>query len=162
MNTMRLLCGLGMCLIAGCGSNEIPLVPVSGKLTMNGKPVAFKNVRFVPEPGTPGMGAGGNTNAEGEYKLLAVRGGSTIDQYGVPAGKYKVVVTEPVFPINDVPAALPPAAGDAPVAAIGPPVAKPVKKSEALPPRYAKAETTTLNVDVSPPEAKIDLEMTKN
>jgi len=43
---------------------------VQGRVTIDGKPLAGKTVKFVPEPGTPGQGAGATTNAEGEYTLL--------------------------------------------------------------------------------------------
>jgi hypothetical protein len=160
MKTLRSLCGLWACLVFGCGSNEIPLIAVSGKVTIDGKPLAFKKISFIPQPGTPGMGSGANTNKDGEFKLLAVRPGTTVDVYGVTPGKYKVVVTEPVFPITDIDI-VPAATGDGPAPAIGLPVAKPVKKSDAIPARYVKEETTPLLIEVSADTPTINLELTR-
>ncbi|WP_029630130.1 hypothetical protein [Zavarzinella formosa] len=160
MKIFQLLLGLCLFAIAGCGSNEPSLVPVEGKLTMGGKPVPHKSVRFTPEPGTPGLGAGGNTNAEGDFKLLTVRPGATTDHYGLYPGKYKVTVTEPFIPVSVESA--PPSTGDGPAAAVGLPGSRPVKKLEAVPARYSQVETTPLTIEITQATTKIDLDLIKN
>jgi hypothetical protein len=57
---------------AGCsggGGREPTLVPVSGTVTLDGKPLAGASVSFVPQAGTEGAGAFGTTDAEGRYTL---------------------------------------------------------------------------------------------
>ena len=139
----------------GCGDNGPALVPVSGKVTLDGKPLALKNVRFVPEPGTPGQGAGANTDAEGRYTLLSVRPGATRDTPGTPPGAYKVVVAEPMFPIETK---MPEQTGDAPAPAIGLP--DPRKRAKpVIPAAYTSPEATPLKVTVPSNGGVIDLEL---
>lgn len=140
----------------GCSGGP-RLVPVTGTVTLDDKPLAFKNVRFVPEPGTPGTGAGGNTDANGAYSLLAVQPGATTDTAGVMPGAYKVVVAEPMFPIE---APLPEATGDGPAPAIGLPTARPKKQQVAIPVRYTKPETTPLRAEVPADGGPIVLKLT--
>lgn len=140
-------------LATGCGDGGPPLVSVHGKVTLDGKPLARKSVRFVPEPGTPGVGAGANTGEDGSYTLLAVRPGATRDTPGVPPGKYRVVVSEPVFPIE---ASAAPEADGSPAPAIGLPDARPRKKPS-IPAAYGSPDTTKLHVEVKPDGGVIDL-----
>jgi hypothetical protein len=62
-----------MCLIAaGCGGNPHRLAPVSGKVTLDNKPLAGVLVSFMPEtkPGsTAGVTSRGTTDAAGRYSL---------------------------------------------------------------------------------------------
>lgn len=102
-------------LAAGCATSGPPLVPVSGQVWLDKKPLALKTIRFVPEPGTPGLGAGATTDADGKYTLIAVRPGATKDVLGVAPGAYRVVVTEPIFPIETATVQ----GGDGPAPAIG-------------------------------------------
>ncbi|MFO0908473.1 MAG: carboxypeptidase regulatory-like domain-containing protein [Isosphaeraceae bacterium] len=80
-------------LVCGCGGDEdkVTLVPVSGKITRNGKPLAGAKVTFVPDAtnkeSTPGVD---ETGPEGNYKLKYKT------RYGVAVGKYTVVVDEPI------------------------------------------------------------------
>src|SRR3954452_6742255 len=94
---------LGLLLAAaavGCSDGWPKLVPVSGTVTLDGKPLAFKSVYFHPEPGTPGTGAATTTKEDGSYTLLAIRNGAMKALPGVPAGAYRVVITEPKVPIE--------------------------------------------------------------
>ncbi len=60
---------LGVACIAGCGRGDLPvLAPVTGKVTMDGKPLASVAVEFIPEKGgKPGRGL---TDTNGIYELV--------------------------------------------------------------------------------------------
>ncbi len=142
---------------AGCGPSGPPLAAVSGRVTLDGKPLAFKTVRFVPEAGVPGQGAGATTAADGGFALIAVRPGAVTDTPGTPPGAYRVVVTEPMFPIDAPPAA----DGDAPAPAIGAPGTGPRKRpAVAVPARYANPDSTPLRATVAEGGSTVDLELT--
>jgi predicted small lipoprotein YifL len=146
--------------VTACGNNGPKMVPVSGAVTIDGAPLSFKTLLFVPESGTSGGGAGASTNEKGEYKLLASRGGALADFHGACPGKYKVVITEPMFPINqDMSAAT---TGDTPAPAIGLPSALKTKKTAtgpSIPFVYAKRETTPLVVTVPDSGGAINIEL---
>lgn len=65
----RVFLSIVLCLfVSGCGGPEGPeLVPVSGKILLDGKPVAGALVRFVPDSGPS---SGGETNEQGEFSLI--------------------------------------------------------------------------------------------
>lgn len=138
---------------AGCGDGGPVLQPVHGRVTLDGRALAGKTLRFVPEPGTPGVGAGATTDADGKYTLLSTRPGATRDMPGTPAGAYRVVVVEPMFPVD-----LPVQSADSsePTVAIGLPAA-PKKKGQQIPAAYATPETTPLKVTVPDGGGPVDL-----
>jgi hypothetical protein len=76
MHTRLLVLGLVVVLALGCGGSTV--APVSGKVTLDGKPVANVDVTFSPvaASGTieAGMSATGKTNENGEYTLKATNG----------------------------------------------------------------------------------------
>lgn len=85
---MRLLSVAAVCCmlclsVAGCGGGD--LGEVSGKVTMDGKPLPDALVTFVPMEG--GRAATGVSDANGNYKLIY------IDRDGALIGKHKVTVT---------------------------------------------------------------------
>ena len=141
----------------GCGDDGDPLVAVTGTITLDDQPLAWKSVRFFPEHGTPGQGAGASTDKDGAYTLLAVRPGATQDISGVPAGTYRVVVTEPLFPI-DVPLPEEPADGTA-APAIAPSAPRTKRPSQPIPPLYQNPESTTLLIEVPAAGGVIDLKL---
>jgi hypothetical protein len=63
-----LLGSLLVVLMAGCGAGP-KFVPVSGRVTMNGKPLANAHVQFQPIGNDPGPGSYGATDADGRFKL---------------------------------------------------------------------------------------------
>jgi hypothetical protein len=71
-------------LVSGCGES-LDLVPVTGTVTYQGKPVEGANVAFLPEKGPPGTGI---TDAAGKYTI------STNGQPGASAGKNAVTITK--------------------------------------------------------------------
>lgn len=72
----------------GCSGG---IVPVSGVVTLDGKPVEGASVNFTPEkPESAGAGgAYGKTDSQGRYSLKTVIG----DKPGTVAGKYKVTIS---------------------------------------------------------------------
>jgi len=77
----------------GCGSGP-KLVPVSGVVTLNGKPLGEAVIQFLPDPATAdSLPADDVTGPEGNYKAQS-KGRS-----GVVPGKYRVVITKVNTPI---------------------------------------------------------------
>jgi len=74
----------GATLLTGCGGG---LVNVSGRVTLDGSPVAAAKVTFIPTG--PGIPASGTTDAAGRYELAIGSG-----RPGVPRGRYAVTVSK--------------------------------------------------------------------
>ena len=133
----RQVCFLVLCALVviavGCGRdpNLPPLVPVTGTITLNGKPVEGASVSFIPVGTTRGNGATGYTKAEGKYELVAPGGDK-----GVPVGEYRVTVSKLVNPDGS------PYSGESGLA----PMDSPAK--EVLPPRYCDFDQTVLKATV--------------
>lgn len=84
-----MLLGLGA-VVAGCGGRSKsygPLVPVTGKVTLAGKPLVGGAVELVPydNPADP-LRPSGRVDAQGNYSV------NTEGKPGAPAGKYRVCV----------------------------------------------------------------------
>jgi len=155
---LKLVIPAMLALLAGCAAKGPKLVPVSGKLTFDGAPLAHKTIQFIPEPGTPGSGAGATSTATGDYSLIATKGGSLVDCMGACPGRYKVVVVEPMFPVDaDLKV---PVEGEQPAPAIGLP-GTPSRKRErqSIPPAYGNALYTPLVVTVPETGGDISLEL---
>jgi len=81
--------------LPGCGGGGVQFAPVSGKVTMDGKPLVGVNVIFIPQakPGSDIVGdtAGGVTDGNGQYMLKT----STRDglKDGAQVGKHKVIIS---------------------------------------------------------------------
>ncbi len=88
---VRLLLGLALVLALGCGPGR-KFAPVSGKVTLDGQPLAGATVSFQPiaPPGSVEAAPGsiGTTNDKGEYNLTASTG-----QTGAWVGKHRVMIT---------------------------------------------------------------------
>jgi hypothetical protein len=87
----RLLLGLALVLALGCGSGKF--ASVSGKVTLNDKPLANATVSFQPiaaagERDAGGAGSTGKTNANGEYTLKTTTG-----QDGAWVGEHRVLIS---------------------------------------------------------------------
>jgi hypothetical protein len=80
-------------LAAGCSSGDYKVAKVSGKVTLNGKPIPRAAVMFQPvaigKNINPGPGSTGVTDAEGRYTLTLVG----TDSKGAVVGKHKVRIT---------------------------------------------------------------------
>jgi len=81
--------------LQGCGGGGVRFAAVSGKVTLDGKPVAKALVTFnpVPQPGSniAGDSASGTTDENGQYTLKSYVQGSWKD--GAQVGKHKVTIS---------------------------------------------------------------------
>jgi hypothetical protein len=87
--------GIGLCFAAGCsGSRE--MAPVSGKVTLNGQPLADVRVMFQPVQADAGnaeadaMGSFGTTDAQGLFVLYL----SDCGEPGALVGEHRVVISD--------------------------------------------------------------------
>jgi hypothetical protein len=117
--------GLAAALLSGCGGDrdELPRQAVSGKVTLDGKPLDASRITFQPETGAEGTPAGGEIHG-GQYSI------SRSD--GPTPGTYVVRITsvgEATLPDKN---ALP---GDPPLV-----------KKEPIPPRYNVKTTLSSTV----------------
>lgn len=119
----------------GCGPSGPRLVPVSGKLTLNGAPLEGAGITFAPDPGNAASTPGGaSSGADGSF--IAKSG----DSDGLAPGKYKVLVTKSSLKDG---AKVPDEFKDDPIMA-----AMAGLTIDSLPPEYATADTSPLTLEV--------------
>jgi hypothetical protein len=86
-----LVLGLALLAVLGCGSGK-KYAPVSGKVTLNGQPLANATVNFQPvaPPGSVEVapGSSGKTNEKGEYTLTVATG-----EKGAWVGEHRVLIS---------------------------------------------------------------------
>jgi hypothetical protein len=79
-------------LSAGCGGTRYKTAPVSGRVTLDGRPLPRATVMFLPATGTEGKSdlpsSAGLTDEAGRYSLV-LNDGKTA---GAVPGKYKVMI----------------------------------------------------------------------
>jgi hypothetical protein len=80
--------------LAGCQGTTADIVPVSGRVTLGGQPLAgavvtFQPVREVGGPPPKHAGSVGKTDAEGRYELRLIER----DAPGACVGKHRVTIT---------------------------------------------------------------------
>ena len=76
-----LLLLLGVCV--GCGpGNPLGREAISGRITMDGKPLEWGNIRFEPIDGKKDAVGSGDVITDGHYSIAAEK--------GLPPGKYRV------------------------------------------------------------------------
>lgn len=85
-------CLLLTCLALGCG-NKYELVPVRGKVTLDGKPLS--NAMIITQPigkdtTTPGPGSGARLDENGEFELEL----QTESTMGAVPGEHRVTIKE--------------------------------------------------------------------
>lgn len=87
------LAGLSIVLVGiavvGCNSSGLALVPVSGVVTLNGKPLAGARVMFEPQEGKVAPASSAITDASGRFRLAVAVSG----QSGAMVGKHRVKIT---------------------------------------------------------------------
>jgi len=82
-------CGLALLLLAGCAPGGLHVVPVSGTVTFDGKPLTSGTVIYLPDSeqgNTMPHEPRGRIEADGTYQLFTLR------QAGAPPGAYRVAV----------------------------------------------------------------------
>jgi hypothetical protein len=102
----RRLWVLGVALaVSGCGSDNV--VPVSGRVTLDGQPAANVRVTFQPlgsaENPNPGPGSYAVTDADGRYQLTLVG----TKRLGAVVGKHRVSIKSSNGPNDEFPDAPP-------------------------------------------------------
>lgn len=132
---------LAVVLLAGCNSSDFPpTVPVSGTVTMGGKPMERLSVSFLLEGAAARTGFG-VTNDQGEFQI------STFDQDdGALLGTHGVTISD-----------LPEKSAEAeentdPTALYGQPggmFGKQIKKKSRIPEKYANPKTSGLQAAVT-------------
>jgi hypothetical protein len=77
----------------GCSeTTSANLVPVTGNVTMDGKPLAGASITFTGVGNTPGLGGVGVTDEAGNFEVSHFRAGKGLD-----AGDYKVMISKLVM-----------------------------------------------------------------
>lgn len=79
--------------LVGCGDGRPTRVPVSGKVTIDGKPLKVGSVKFFPAEG--GRQAGAGLSEEGRYSVVMYEKND-----GLPVGEYNVTITS-TEPVSD-------------------------------------------------------------
>ena len=82
----------------GCGGDRPQLGEVTGRVTLDGRPLAEARVTFCPAEGTAGRESVGFTDAEGNYTLVYIR-----DIPGASVGRHTVRVSREVNGAERVP-----------------------------------------------------------
>jgi hypothetical protein len=83
------------CFVMGCGGAAETLVPVEGKLIVDGKPLDGVVVTFIPESSKKNRrGGSGKTDSTGDFEVI------DLDQNrpGLPVGKYTVAYSRMRLP----------------------------------------------------------------
>jgi hypothetical protein len=87
------LVALVCCLVAGCNGPDYKVVPVSGRVTLDGQPLNDALVAFQPigseNDVQPGPGSVAHTNSTGDFTLQVVEP----SQPGAVVGKHRVTIT---------------------------------------------------------------------
>ncbi|HQU41268.1 MAG: hypothetical protein B7Z73_03230 [Planctomycetia bacterium 21-64-5] len=127
------------CFVCGCGKSTGPpkalIIPVTGTVTLDGKPLPGADVTFIP---SQGIGAfTGRTNDDGSYQLEGLVGAKAKCQ-----GKCGVRISRMLKPDGSLPSP------DEPPANVG--------ATESLPERYSSASTTELSAEVPEGGGKFD------
>lgn len=146
-----LLFALAGILLPGCGSGQRETTPVSGKITVDGKPLTTGRIMFWPDDGGPT--ATSTIGSDGSYRLTTYR-----ENDGAVLGPHKVTV-EAVNITN--PEAGPKSFSDElknqsfyrnP----------PVKTKELVPRQYALRQTSGLTAEVTRDVGTIDFDLKTN
>jgi hypothetical protein len=87
MKKLLSIIGIGLLGISGCGSDRPPLGSLTGTVTLDGKPVQYGGLMFLPvDGGRPSLGG---TNEKGEFRAMYVHGVP-----GAIVGKHRVSFEE--------------------------------------------------------------------
>lgn len=87
---------IGLTMVVGCSSktgDDVKLVTVVGKVTLDGKPLAGASVNFLPKDSTKGTGGFAVTDADGRYETR-----HRSDAVGIEVGTYTVTFSKIALP----------------------------------------------------------------
>ncbi|MFM7243698.1 MAG: hypothetical protein ACKO40_05910 [Planctomycetaceae bacterium] len=130
--TLTLLLTVAGIVGGGCGPGRPTIVPISGSVTLDGKPVPQATVLFIPVAG--GVPARGSTREDGGFTLTTFAEGD-----GAIAGKHRVAVSKmKVTGIEATEDGMVPAT-----------VSGDMRTIWVTPQKYAEATTSGLEVDVA-------------
>jgi len=90
------LAGIALCTTPGCSSGPPgpKLVPVSGTVTLDDKPLGAADIMFIPKDDTRGQAAVARSDESGKFELLS----NDRKRKGAAAGSYRVVINKLVNP----------------------------------------------------------------
>lgn len=72
-----------------------PLVPATGTVTLDGKPLAAADIMLIPQGDTKGNGGVGRTDPAGKFELVQ---SDNRQRKGIPTGEYKVILSKYIKP----------------------------------------------------------------
>lgn len=138
----------GMLVLSGCSGNSPEIVPVTGTVTIKGRPYRNVLVTFVPtQPGLDGnMKASGVTDAAGKFTLTM----PGRDDPSCPACVCKVTITEGPIPDSVRESENEQIAATQFLASL---------EDRPIPVIYTRVADTPLEVEVTPEENQFDLEV---
>ena len=150
----------GMLLVSGCGGPDgrLETFPVSGTVTLDGKPVPNATVTFVPVERESTRPAFGMTDEEGAYVLTTYQQGD-----GAVAGEFKISVlrreaTEAIkqaTPEQITPSGSEDMKGSSLYADMMMGRRRPYKTDKSIPRRYAKPDSSGLRQTVEPTDGNV-------
>ena len=139
------------CALAGCGNDNARVYPVSGTVTVKGKPMSLGgSIALVPIDGQVGPAAGGTIAADGSFVLSTYEEGD-----GALPGKHRVVITQVTEQEPGMDQMPEDGAATARVK-----IAPAVPRSEWIPEKYADFRESPLTATVEPKENVLELDLT--
>jgi hypothetical protein len=140
-----LLLAVPLLALGGC-SGVGKLDSVSGKVTLDGKPLAGVSVNFIPDAqkgNKTELGVSGTTDSEGNYHLQTITRVRSTTYDGAPPGWYKVTIR--------------PTLGESPEGTAGP-----KGKASRVPVKYQNPDQTPFHIEVvdAPQAGAYDLNLT--
>jgi hypothetical protein len=139
-------CLLWAVALAGCGGGGATS-PVTGVVTLDGKPLAGASIQFVPQGS--GRDATGETDKDGAFVMSTFK-----PRDGVVPGTYKVVISPPTGTADPTPHG---SAEDA-MAAASKPQTKKQSTGPAFPQKYSRPDQTPLTQEV-PVKGKLTFDL---
>jgi len=139
---------VGLVALSGCGGAapvKVPdTVPFSGKVTMDGQPLASAKVTFSPT-GAKGNSAEGVTDEAGEYELRINIG--TKEAQGAVPGEYSVCISRVLAPDGSPQ---------------DPNIPSEIPGRQSLPARYSSPDMTELKATIPPGGGQQDFDLKGN
>ena len=131
-------CAVGLLLLVGCGRSTPSTVPVHGRITCQGKPLATGVISFVPQKldeGMPRRTGSGRMNPDGTFRVSTFR-----QNDGLLPGAYQVAINT-----------------NAPAPFEGPSDVNPQQPRSLLPSSYALPHTSGLTATIPPQSAPFEV-----